>query len=96
MSSHLVTPNTEAAILGRILLADERQLTPEGARFLLSMRLPFNDEDRVNELSGKARAGSLTNAEQQELDSYLHVGSLLAAAQSAARRLLKQSIPTAQ
>jgi hypothetical protein len=90
MSSHVITPNTEAAILGRILEADERELTPEAARYLLSMRLPASDEHRVDELSEKARAGSLSEAEGKELDSYLHIGSLLAVMQSNARRRLKR------
>jgi hypothetical protein len=87
MSSQVITPNSEAAILARIIQADERQLTPEAARYLLSMKLPPADEDRVNQLSAKAREGSLTEAETQELDSYLHIGSLLAVMQSKARRL---------
>jgi hypothetical protein len=74
MSSQVVAPNTEAAILARIIQADERELTPDAARYLLSMRLPSRDEDRVNELSAKARAGSLSQTETQELDSYLHIG----------------------
>jgi len=82
--------NTEAAILGRIIQLDEGALTPDAARYLLSMRLPSGDEDRVNELSEKARAGSLTEADAQELDGYIHVGSLLAVVQSKARQLLKQ------
>jgi len=90
MSSHVITPNTEAAILARIIGADERELTPDAARYLLSMRLPTSDEDRVDELSAKARAGSLSEAEGKELDSYLHIGSLLAVMQSNARRRLKQ------
>ena len=65
------TPNTEAAILARIIRADDDPLAPDVARYLLSMRLPSSDEERVNELSAKAQAGSLTNAETQELDSYL-------------------------
>jgi hypothetical protein len=89
MSSQVISPDTEAAILARIIQSDERQLTPEAARYLLSMKLPSADEDRVNELSAKARDGSLTEAETQELDSYLHIGSLLAVMQSKARRLLK-------
>jgi hypothetical protein len=52
--------------------------------------MPFFDEDRVNELSAKARAGTLTESESQELDSCLHVGSVLAVLQSKRRRLLKQ------
>jgi hypothetical protein len=43
---------------------------------LLSVKLPSGDEDRVNELSAKARAGALTEAEAGELDGYLHIGSL--------------------
>src|SRR5271165_505577 len=89
--SQVVPPNTEAAILARIIQTDERDLTPDAARYLLSMKLPSGDEDRVNELSAKARAGSLTEAETQELDSYLHIGSLLAVMQSKARRLLKHT-----
>lgn len=88
MSSHVITPNTEAAILGRILEADE--LSPSAARYLLSMRLPDADEKRVNELSAKARAGWLSEAEGKELDGYLHVGTLLASLQSNARRRLKR------
>lgn len=95
MSSQVITPNSEAAILARIIQSDERQLTPEAARYLLSMKLPSADEDRVNELSSKAREGSLTEAETQELDSYLHIGSLLAVMQSKARRLLKHA-PSSQ
>jgi hypothetical protein len=88
MSSQVITPNTEAAILARIIQADERELTPDAARYLLSMKLPASDEDRVNELSAKARAGSLTELETQELDSYLHIGFLLGVLQAKARGLL--------
>jgi hypothetical protein len=92
MNSQVASPNTEAAILARIIQADERTLTPEAARYLLSMKLPSSDEERVNELSAKARAGSLTDAEAQELDSYLHIGFLLGVMQSKARCLLKTEI----
>ena len=96
MSSQVITPNTEAAILARIIQTDERELTPDAARYLLAMRLPSSHEDRVNELSAKARAGSLTEVESQELDSYLHIGSLLAVMQSKARQLLKHVPPSQQ
>lgn len=96
MSSQIVRPNTEAAILARILIeSDQAELSPDAARYLLSMKLPRDDEDRVNDLSAKARAGTLTEAEVQELDSYLHIGSLLAVMQSRARRLLK-SLPVSE
>jgi hypothetical protein len=91
MSSQVVVTNTEAAILARILQSENKELTPEAARYLLSIKLPPDDEERVNVLSAKAREGSLTEAEAQELDSYLHIGSLLSVLQARARRLLKNS-----
>src|SRR5690349_1185646 len=89
MSSQAVTSNTEAAILTRILGSDQKTMTQEIAQYLLAMKLPASDEERVNELSAKAREGSLTEAETQELDGYLHVGSFLSVLQVRARRLLK-------
>jgi hypothetical protein len=50
-----------------MLEPDDRELTPDAARYLLSIKLPTSDEDHVDELSAKARAGSLTEAESQEL-----------------------------
>ena len=40
MSSHLVTPNTEAAILARVIESDQNAITPDVARYLISMQLP--------------------------------------------------------
>lgn len=91
MNSQVVEPNTEAAILARVIEADGSEITPDVARYLLSMQLPEADRDRVNELSAKARSGLLTDAEEAELDSYLHIGSLLGVMQSRARRFLKKT-----
>ena len=89
MSSQAVTHNTEAAILARIIQAEDRTLTPDAARYLLTMKLPVADEERANELSAKARAGALTDSEERELDSYLHIGFLQGIMQSKARQLLR-------
>jgi len=40
MSLPALPANTEAAIFGRTIQLDERALTPDAARYLLSMRLP--------------------------------------------------------
>jgi len=88
MSSQALTPNTESAMLARILQADEQELTLGAARYWLSVKIPASDQDRVDELFAKARAGSLTDAETQELDNYLHIGFLLGTMQAKARRLL--------
>jgi hypothetical protein len=93
MSSQVITPNTEAAILARVIEADQNEITPDVANYLLSMHLPRQDRARVDQLSSKARSGSLTEAEASELDSYLHIGRLLAVMQSRARRRLKNAMP---
>jgi hypothetical protein len=91
MSSQVFAQDTEAAILARVIEADEHEITPDVARYLLSMQLPDTDRNRVDELSAKARSGSLTGAEETELDSYLHIGSLLGVMQSRARRFLRKT-----
>ena len=60
-------------ILARILQSDEREITPDVARYLVSMRLPHEDEERVNELCVKHRAGSShrrRGAGARQLSSY--------------------------
>jgi hypothetical protein len=89
MSSHVLTPNSESAILARILHEDAPQLTPDAARYWLSVTLPASDQERVDELSAKARTGSLSEAERQELDHYLDVGFLLGTLQAKARFVLQ-------
>ena len=58
-------------------------------------RLNFDadDTERMNVLAERAREGNLTTEEAAELDSYLHVGSLLSILQSKARQLLKSEGP---
>ncbi len=91
MSSHTTSANTEAAILARLIQIEEQELSHGAAEYLLSIR--FNDRDtaRMNELSELARDGKLTQEDQAELDSYIHVGNLLAVMQSKARRALQRS-----
>jgi hypothetical protein len=88
MSSQVVTPNTEAAILARLMQARDK-MSRDVAEFLLSIDFEPSDIERMNFLSERAQEGTLTPDEAAELDSYLHVGSLLSILQSRARRFLK-------
>jgi hypothetical protein len=92
MSSQLVTPNTEAAILARLIPPKEK-LSREVAQYLLSIDFESSDVERMNRLAELARDGNLTAEENAELDSYLHVGNLLSILQSKARRLLQSENP---
>lgn len=93
MSSPVVAANTEAAIWARLLQARESR-SREVAEYLLSIDFEHSDLARMNLLAERAREGSLTPEEAAELDSYLHVGSLLSILQSKARRLLQSEPPT--
>jgi hypothetical protein len=91
MSSHITNPNTEAAILSRVIQVEERDLSRSAAEYLLSIRFGEHDVARMNALSEAARGGKLTAEEQAELDSYIHVSNLLAIMQSKGRRALQRS-----
>ncbi|MGD0360143.1 MAG: hypothetical protein ABSC93_04705 [Bryobacteraceae bacterium] len=91
MSSQVSSPNTEAAILARLIQIGQDELPRGAAEYLLSIRFGNHDIARMNELSELARQGKLTSEEQAELDSYIHVGNLLAVMQSKGRRALGRS-----
>jgi len=91
MSSHITNPNTEAAILARLIQIGQQELPRGAAEYLLSIRFSDRDAARMDELSELARQGKLTGDEQAELDSYIHVGNLLAVIQSKGRSALQRS-----
>jgi hypothetical protein len=91
MSSQITGPNTEANILARLIQLGQEELSHGAAEYLLSLQFSDRDLARMNELSELAREGKLTSEEQAELDSYLHVGNLIAIMQSKGRRALQRS-----
>ena len=88
MSSQLDIPNSEAAILARLIQGKE-QMNREVAEYLLSIDFSREDVERMNFLAERAREGILSPEETAELDSYLHVGNLLTIMESKARKYLK-------
>jgi hypothetical protein len=89
MGSQVLTPNTEAAILARLVQRGEAELSRGAAEYFLSIRFDDDEIARMNELSELARQGTLGPGEQHELDSYIHVSNLLGIMQSKARRALR-------
>jgi len=89
MGTRLLSPNSEAAIWARLMQAQEDELSPEAAAFLLAMDFGESDRKRMMQLAELSEAGTLTPEEQVEFDGYLHVGNLLAVMQSRARLALK-------
>ncbi len=91
MSTHAGSQNSEAAILARLIQIEQGELPRGAAEYLLSIRFGDRDTARMNELSELARQGKLNSEEQAELDSYIHVGNLLAVMQSKGRRALQRA-----
>jgi hypothetical protein len=84
-----MTINSEAAIFSRVLEPEKPMLSPDAARSILALDFTTADRERMNALAAKARTGTLTTDEDEELESYLRVGDLLAIMQSKARRSLE-------
>ena len=68
---------TRASILDQVL-SRKGDLPPEVARFFLSLDFPAEIHARTEELSEKARQGTITPDEHQEMERYLEVNALLA------------------
>ena len=88
-TTHL--PSTEAAIVGRLIKPDHGDFSPEAARELLSLRFDDADQTRMRDLSRKAQEGTLTAAEQAEVENYRRVGYWLGNLWSKARLSLKRA-----
>lgn len=68
----------ELALWERLFVPDPARITDEQANYLLGVRFPQADLDRVSELSAKARAGTLDERETAELDRYIRLNNLVA------------------
>ena len=93
MTSKTVTTNpvpVSTAMLEQIAGLDAKSISPETARHLLELSISRSHQQQVDALSQKAQEGSLTPAEQAELDEFIRVADLLAILQSRARQALKR------
>jgi hypothetical protein len=88
MGSTTVKASREAAVWARLMQAQTTQLSPEAAKYLLSIELAESDRNRMERLAERSEAGILTDEERAEFEGYVHVGNLLAVMQSKARVVL--------
>jgi hypothetical protein len=86
-TTHIGT--SEVAIFSRVLEPDQATLSAAAARAILALGFSQADQDRMRQLSAKAREGTLTPAEQAEINNYERVGHILSLMKSKARRSLK-------
>ena len=85
----LSVTNKDLAIWERTLML-EGEPTPTAARALLKLQFSAADVQRMRELSAKARTGTLSATEKEEIDTYERLGCVLDILHSKARRALKR------
>jgi hypothetical protein len=76
-------------IFRRVIDPDVGSLPAEFARFVNGLDFRPEDHARYEELSAKAQSGILTSQEEDELDGFLHVDSLLTILRLKAERSLR-------
>jgi hypothetical protein len=90
MASKSLVAQTEMAILDRLIQAEATGFPAAAARSLLKIDFETADRDRMHQLGAKAQDGTLTTAEQAEMDAYEVVGHLLGLMHFKARLALKR------
>ncbi|MBI3822242.1 MAG: hypothetical protein HY289_06130 [Planctomycetes bacterium] len=90
MSTTLNIPNCDVSILARIIQPERGDLPLAAARAILKFAFDPTDQERMDALMVKARAGTLTDAESSEMDDYERVIHLLGMMHSKARRSMKK------
>jgi hypothetical protein len=83
--------NTSGDIWARVVRPDRGTLSPEAAGTILSLDFQANDRRRVDQLSAKAGAGTLSPNERAEPEEYIRVNNELMILPSKARLSLKES-----
>jgi hypothetical protein len=76
-------------------VAFEKQLSPAAARALLQVRFASSEHQRMSALLDKGRRRKLTPEEEEQLDTYELLGSLIGILHSKARQALKKRAATA-
>jgi hypothetical protein len=92
MSQSTFHPKPHAEVLRSVFDLTGRGITRPLAESILALDFPAKDAARIEELNAKVNEGTLTSAEEAELETYVNVGDLLAYWQSKARQALRTSV----
>lgn len=83
----------EISLLERLIVPTDPHLPIEAAEWFLSLGFPKADVRKMKKLAAKARAGTLTPEEEEELREFERIGSFLGLLQSKARISLGKRVP---
>lgn len=81
--------SSEAAILDRVIRPEMGSWPRSAAKAILNISFGSPDKARLSFLLEKAKNGSLSPSETEEIEHYRHVGRLLELMKSRARRSLR-------
>lgn len=81
---------SEAEIYLSLFHLGQQELSAEMADTILKFRFSPADVERMHELAVKNQEGSLTRAEEEEMENYCRVGSVVDFLASRARLTLKR------
>lgn len=84
-------PNTDAAIMARLIEPEQDNLAVEAARYILGIAFSASDTERMNDLAAKCGEGPLTEQEQRELEAFRRSGNVLSLMKAKARLSLKRA-----
>jgi hypothetical protein len=90
MGAHRASIDFEPVIWARLIQAQQAPISPETARYLLSIDFSEADHARMQELMDKSNEGALTSDEKAELDGYVNIANVLSVMHSRARVALKK------
>src|SRR5262245_15529265 len=79
----------EAAILSRLMGPERPMLSAQTAKGLLTLKFSDADKEIMHTLAAKARAGTLSDDEQAQIEAYSRISGLLGILKSKARRAVK-------
>jgi hypothetical protein len=82
-------PQSDIAILARLIRPEEGLLTPDAAQAILRIGFDQSDLDRMHDLVVRNQSDDLTLVEKIELENYRRVSFLLDLMHSKARKSLK-------
>jgi hypothetical protein len=89
MGAHQSSVDFEPVIWARLMQTPKAPISPDAARYLLSIDFSEADNARMQELMDKSNEGALTSDETAELDGYVNITNVLSVMHSKARVALR-------
>lgn len=91
MSMTLTAPTSDTQLWNRLIDPDRADLTPEAARYFLTLEYSDADRQRMHDLAVRNQDGELSVDEEAALASYRRVGMQLDILRAKARLSLRRA-----